>query len=67
VVAETALAGGRFISIAFVDDRCSMPGDLAPVLGWPVLGPLAQALQLSLREQFAAAVVAIGHAATHLH
>ena len=67
VVAETALAGGRFISIAFVDDRCSMPGDLPPVLGWPVLRPLAHALEPSLRNQFAAAVVAIGHAATRLH
>ena len=67
VVAETALAGGRFISIAFVDDRCSSPGDLPIVLGWPVLGPLAHALEPSLREQFAAAVVAIGHSATRLH
>lgn len=67
VVAETALAGGRFISIAFVDDRCSSPGDLPPVLGWPVLGPLAHALEPSLRNQFAAAVVAIGRASTRLH
>ena len=52
MIAETALAGGRFISIAFVDDRCSMPGDLAPVLGWPVLGPLAHALEPSPRNQF---------------
>ena len=67
VVAETALAVGRFTRIAFVDDRCSSPGDLPPVLGWPVLGPLAHALEPSLREQFAAAVVAIGRAATRLH
>jgi len=67
VAAETALAGGRFTAIAFLDDRCSSPGDLPPVLGWPVLGPLAHALEPSLREQFAAAVVAIGHAATRLH
>ena len=67
VVAETALAVGRFTRIAFVDDRCSSPGDLPPVLGWPVLGPLAYALEPSLRNQFAAAVVAIGRAATRLH
>ena len=67
VVAETALALGRFTSIAFVDDRCSLPGDLPPVLGWPVLGPLSHALEPSLHNQFAAAVVAIGHAATRLH
>ena len=67
VVAETALASGRFTTIAFVDDRCSSPGDLPPVLGWPVLGPLPQALQPSLRNQFAAAAVAIGHAATRLN
>ena len=67
VVAETALAVGRFTRIAFVDDRCSSPGDLTPVLGWPVLGHLAHALEPSLRNQFVAAVVAIGHAATRLH
>ena len=67
MVAETALAGSRFTTIAFVDDRCSSPGDLRPVLGWPVLGPLPQALQPSLRNQFAAAAVAIGHPATRLH
>jgi len=67
VVAETALASGLITTIAFVDDRCSSPGDLPPVLGWPVLGPLAHALEPSLREQFVAAAVAIGHAATRLH
>ena len=37
------------------------------MLGWPVLGPLAYALEPSLRNQFSTAVVAIGHAATRLH
>jgi sugar O-acyltransferase (sialic acid O-acetyltransferase NeuD family) len=66
VLAETALASGRFVSVAFLDDRCTGPAQLPPVLGWPVLGPLAQALESSTQQQFAAAVVAIGHAVTRL-
>lgn len=66
VVAETALASGRFASVAFLDDRCTGPAQLPPVLGWPVLGPLAQALEFFSQQQFTAAVVAIGHASTRL-
>jgi len=61
VVAETALAAGAATRIAFLDDR-----PLNPVLGWPVLGPLEQALEPSIQEQFPAALVAIGHSATRL-
>jgi len=61
VVAETALAAGAATHIAFLDDR-----PLNPVLGWPVLGPLEQALEPSIQEHFPAALVAIGHAATRL-
>ena len=61
VVAETALAAGTASRIAFLDDR-----PLPPVLGWPVLGRLDQALEPSIQAQFPAAVVAIGHPATRL-
>ena len=61
VVAETALAAGLTSSIAFLDDRSS-----PPVLDLPVLGPLHQALEPSVQEQFSAAVVAIGHPATRM-
>ena len=61
VVAETALAAGFASRIAFLDDR-----PLRPVLGWPVLGPLDQALEPSIQEQFPAALVAIGHPATRM-
>ena len=56
VVAETALASGTAASIAFLDDR-----PLPPMLGWPVLGRLDQALDPSIQEKFPAALVAIGH------
>ena len=61
VVAETALASGVASRIAFLDDHPSHS-----VLGWPVIGPLDQALQPSIQEQFPAALVAIGHSATRL-
>ena len=61
VVAETALASGAASRVAFLDDRA-----LPPVLGWPVLGPLDQALEPLIHEQFPAALVAIGHPATRL-
>ena len=61
VVAETALASGAVSRVAFLDDR-----HLNPVLGWPVLGHLEQALEPFIQEQFPAALVAIGHAATRL-
>ena len=61
VVAEAALAAGTASRIAFLDDR-----PLPPLLGWPVLGRLDQALEPSAQEQFPAAVVAIGHSATRM-
>jgi sugar O-acyltransferase (sialic acid O-acetyltransferase NeuD family) len=66
VVAETALATGRFSSIAFLDDRCSGPAQLPDQLGWPVIGPLAAALDPQVHQQFPAALVAIGNAAVRL-
>ena len=67
VVAETALASGVASSVAFLDDRCNGPDTCLPVLGWPVIGPLALALQADTNSQFDAAVVAIGNAATRLY
>jgi len=67
VVAETALASGATSRVAFLDDRSTGPDECSPVLGWPVIGPLAWSLQPDTQAQFAAAVVAIGHAATRLH
>jgi len=67
VVAETALANGSASRVAFLDDRCTGPDVCAPVLGWPVIGPLAFSLQQDIRGQFHAALVAIGHSATRLH
>ena len=61
VVAETVLARGSVSSIAFLDDR-----PLPPILGWPVLGCLDQALDLSIQEKFPAALVAIGNPETRL-
>jgi sugar O-acyltransferase (sialic acid O-acetyltransferase NeuD family) len=66
VVAETAIAGGVASSVAFLDDRCIGPDACSPVLGWPVIGPLALALEADTRPRFDDAVVAIGHAATRL-
>ena len=66
VVAETALASCLTSSVAFLDDRCSGPEKLSTILGWPVLGPLAQALDPNTSEQYSTAVVAIGHSLTRL-
>ena len=66
VVAETALATGRFNRIAFLDDRCAGPGQLPDQLGWPVIGPFAAALDPPISQQFQAALVAIGNAAVRL-
>lgn len=66
VVAETALASGVTSRLAFLDDRCIGQDPWPPVLGWPVMGPLALSLQANTHSQFDAAVVAIGHAATRL-
>ena len=61
VVAETALAVGAASRIAFLDDR-----PLSSVLRFPVLGPFSYALEPSIKDQFPAAVVAIGHPITRL-
>lgn len=66
VVAETAISSGVASSVAFLDDRCNGPHACPPFLGWPVIGPLALALQADTLSQFDAGVVAIGHAATRL-
>lgn len=61
VVAETILAAGQFASVAFLDDRCSGPGQLPDVLGWPVIGPLAKALDPQTSEEFSGIFVALGN------
>jgi sugar O-acyltransferase (sialic acid O-acetyltransferase NeuD family) len=66
VVAETALASGRFSRIAFLDDRCTGTTQLTDQLGWPVIGPFTAALDHQLRQQFSAALVAIGNPAVRL-
>lgn len=66
VVAETALAQGGFSEIAFLDDHAHHQTD-PTVLGWPVLGPLRRASDMSMLQSFQAALVGIGDAAKRLH
>lgn len=61
VVAETALATGRFSSIAFLDDRCSDSAHQVSQIGWPVIGPFALALDPQIRKKFPSALVATGN------
>ena len=67
VAAETAVVCGIATKVSFLDDRCLGEHRLPPVLGWPVVGSLGQALDDGIRTQFSSAVVAIGHAAIRLH
>lgn len=67
VVAETALASGIASRIVFLDDRSLNNGKPIDLLGWPVTGPLAQALNPDGPSLFQAAAVAIGHSKTRLH
>ena len=67
VVAELALTSGAATRVAFLDDRFTGRDGCPPLLGRPVIGPLAWSLQPYSQSQFSAAVVAIGHAATRLH
>ena len=67
VVAETAIATGQFSEVAFLDNCCSGPDQRSSVLGFPVLGPLALALEPAHREQFASAAVAFGNATARLN
>ena len=66
VVAETAIASGAATSLAFLDDRC-WKDDVNTFLGWPIIGPLAFALEPKTRFEFKAAAVAIGHSGIRLH
>ena len=66
VVAETAIASGVATRVSFLDDSFTSSGSCPPVLGWPVMGPLAFSLQQDTKNQFDAAVVAIGDAVTRL-
>lgn len=61
VVAEAALATGRWDAVAFLDDRHPAARE---VMGWPVLGRLGDAP--SLRGRYPDALVAIGHCRTRL-
>lgn len=67
VVAETAISSGQFSELAFLDDRCSGPDQMPSVLGFPVLGPLALAIEFIHLEQFVAASVAFGNATARLN
>ncbi len=66
VVAETALSTGLFSRICFLDDSYTGPAHMSDQLGWPVIGPFAAALDPHIRQQFSAALVAIGNAAVRL-
>ena len=66
VVAETALATGRFSHVSFLDDRCTGPSQLPDQLGWPVIGPFAAAFDPQICQQFPSALVAIGNAAVRM-
>lgn len=66
VVAETVLLSDRYSRIAFLDDICIGQAQLPDQLGFPVIGPLAAALDPQIRQQFSAALVAIGNAALRL-
>lgn len=67
VVAETALASGRYSEFAFLDDRCTRIDQLPSLFGYPVLGPLALALEFVHREHFTAASVAFGNSTARLN
>ena len=67
VVAETAISCGVATEVAFLDDFCTNLGACPPLLGWPVIGPLALSLQASTCQQFDAAAVAIGNAVTRMY
>ena len=67
VVAETAIASGQFSGVAFLDDRCSGHDQIPSVLGFPVLGPLALAIEPAKCEQFVSAAVAFGNATVRLN
>ena len=66
MVAETALATGRFDRIAFLDERCKGSRELPDQLGWPVIGPLEIILDSRIRNQFPEALVAIGNSSVRM-
>ena len=66
VVAETALASGIASSLSFLDDRFSDSDFIPSLLGWPVIGNLAQSLQPDLHGKFDIAAVALGDSSTRL-
>jgi len=67
VVAEVALTSGAATRVAFLDDCFKCLDACSPLLGWPVIGPLALSLHPNSQFQFSAAFVAIGHPSTRLH
>jgi sugar O-acyltransferase (sialic acid O-acetyltransferase NeuD family) len=66
VVAETALATGRYNRIAFLDDRCNDTSPMSHQLGFPVIGPFALAFDSQIIDEYPAALVAIGNASIRL-
>ena len=67
VVAETALASGRFSGICFLDDNLFDSSRTTLILGYPVIGPLDFIFDHACINEFPEAVVAIGQASTRLH
>ena len=67
VVAETALASGRFSSIAFLDDSCAGTSQHLEHFGWSVIGPFAAYADPHILEQFPSALVAVGKAEVRLN
>ena len=66
VAAETAILSGFSEKVLFLDDRYNTPDQLPTVLGWPVIGPFAAAIELKMTDRCSAALVAIGHAPARL-
>lgn len=66
VLAETAIAQGKFSRIAFLDDHAAHEIDHPTLLGWPVLGPLKRSIEPQIFQSFNAALVGIGDAITRL-
>ena len=66
VVAETNICFRYTSSLSFLDDRFSDSDFIPSLLGWPVIGNLAQSLQPDLHGKFDIAAVALGDSSTRL-
>ena len=66
VLAETAIAQGKFSRIAFLDDHLDQEINQPTLLGLPVLGPLKRSIEPKILQSYNAALVGIGDATTRL-